>query len=337
MYALGKKAASPLNKKAIMFDQVFDTSKIPTPPIVFGNQALVKTWYTYGNDEWGDCVWAAKAHMHMLWSLMGGHPRDRFTTFDVLSDYAAQTGFNASDPNSDQGTDMKAAAEYHRKIGVRDATNHRRQVTSYVNLQPGSVGQLAVATYIFGAVEIGVMITEDNMKQFDQGKPWTVTKADPVGGHCIPVFGRDVDGNFICVTWGRIQKITPAFIKKYMDEGIAYLNEEILNKLGLSDEAYDKATLQKMLAQVSALRVAEVETEEVVRYGFAAMPEAGTNKFPSDEQFNTAFKILRTAIDKSGYGWALSDANLKIYSDEVAFGVVNAATPPQQLTEEQSQ
>src|SRR6266705_2363511 len=334
MLALGKKPASSLNKKAIMFDQIFDTSKIPTPPIVFGNQALVKTWYTYSNDEFGDCVWAAKAHMHMLWSLMGGNPRDRFTTFDVLSDYAAQTGFNASDPNSDQGTDMKAAAEYHRKTGVRDATNHRRQVTSYVNLQPGSVGQFAVAAYIFGAVEIGVLITEDNMNQFDRGKPWTVTKADPVGGHCIPVVGRDTDGNFICITWGRLQKITPAFIKKYMDEGIAYLNEEILNKLGLSSEAYDKATLQKMLAQVSTLRVAEAETEEVVRYGFAAMPEAGTNKFPSDEQLDVAFKILRTAIDKSGYGWALTDAKLKVYSDEVALGVVNAATP-QPTTEDQ--
>ena len=335
MLALGKKPALPLNKKAIMFDQVFDTSKIPTPPKVFGNQALVKTWYTYGNDEFGDCVWAAKAHMHMLWSLMGGYTRDRFTTFDVLSDYAAQTGFNASDPNSDQGTDMKAAAEYHRKTGVRDAANHRRQVTSYVNLQPGSVGQLAIAAYIFGAVEIGVMITEDNMKQFDQGKPWTVTKAEPVGGHCIPVFGRDADGNFICVSWGRIQKITPAFIKKYMDEGIAYLNEEILNKLGLSSEAYDKATLQKMLAQVSAIRVAEAETEEVVRYGMLSEQPSLSNKFPSDEQLDAAFKILRAAIDKSGYGWALSDANLKVYSDEVAFGVVNAAAP--QPTEEQPQ
>lgn len=335
MLALGKKPASPLNKKAIMFDHVFDVSKLPTPPKVFGRQALVKTWFNYGNDEYGDCVWAAKAHMHMLWSLMGEHSRDRFTTFDVLSDYAAQTGFNASDPDSDQGTDMKAAAEYHRKTGVRDATNTRRRVTSYVNLQPGSVGQLTVAAYIFGAVEIGVLITEDNMNQFDQGKPWTVTKADPIGGHCIPVVGRDADGNFICVTWGRLQKITPAFIKKYMDEGIAFLNEEILNKLGLSSEAYDKVTLQKMLAQVSTLRVAEAETDQSIRYGFAAIgPEA--SKFPSDEQLDAAFKILRGALDKSGYGWALSDEKLKVYSDEVAFGVVNAATP-QPITEEQPQ
>lgn len=330
MYPLGKLPASPLNKKAILFEQVFDASKIPTPPKVFGKQALIKNWYSYGNDEYGDCVWAAKAHMHMLWSVMGGHPRDRFTIADVLSDYAAVTGFNASDPNSDQGTDMKAAAEYHRKTGVRDSVAKRHQVTSYVNLQAGSVGQLAIATYIFGATEIGVLLTEDNMKQFDNAQPWTVTKANPVGGHCIPVVGRDADGNFLCVTWGRLQRIAPAFIKKYMDEGIAYLNDEILNQAGLTAGAYDKATLQKMLAQVSAIRVAEAETEEVIRYGMVS-----DSKFPSDEQLDVAFKLLRKAVDKSGYGWALSDANLKIYSDEVAFGVVNAATP--QPTEETTQ
>ena len=330
MLKLGKKPASPLNKKAIMFDQIFDASKLPVPPKVFGKQKLIQTWYGYGNDEYGNCVFAAKAHMHMLWSLMGGHPRDRFTTADVLSDYAAVTGFNAGDPNSDQGTDMKQAAEYHRKTGVRDATNTRRRVTSYVNLQPGSVGQLAISAYIFGAVEIGVMLTEDNMKQFDQGKPWSVTRSDSVGGHCIPVIGRDSDGNFICVTWGRLQRITPSFLKKYMDEGIAYLNEEIL-----TDITYDKSTLQQMLAQVSAIRVAEAETtQDQPIYGMMSQPVIA----PTDRQFDVAFSILRDALDQSGYGWALSDEKLKAYSDKVAVGVVGATPePPQPQSTEENQ
>lgn len=325
MLKLGKRPASPLNKKAIMFDQIFDASKLPVPPKIFGKQKLVQTWYGYGNDEYGDCVFAAKAHMHMLWSLMGGHPRDRFTTADVLSDYAALTGFNASDPNSDQGTDMKVAAEYHRKTGVRDATNNRRRVTSYVNMQPGSVGQLAIGAYIFGAVEIGVMLSEDNMKQFDQGKPWTTTGADPIGGHCIPVIGRDADGYFLCVTWGRLQRIAPSFIKKYMDEGITYLNEEILN-----DVSYDKATLQHMLAQVSAIRVAEAEIQDQPVYGMLSTIS------PTDRQFDVAFSILREALDASGYGWALSDDKLKAYSDKVAIGVVGATPEPEQPMEEKA-
>src|SRR6266699_732309 len=252
MMKLGKLPAGPLSKKAIMFHDVFDATRMPTPPAVFGEQGLVRTWYTYGNDEYGDCVWAAKAHMHMLWPLLGGYARNHFWTNNVLSDYASATGFMADDPNTDQGTDMRMAAEYHRKTGVRDCFGKRHRVDAYVNMIAGNLDQLAMGAYIFGAVELGIMMTQDNMDQFDKGEPWTVTtKSEVIGGHCIPVFGRDVDGNFLCVTWGKVQRMTPSFIEKYMDEGYGYLDQEILNKAGLSHGAYDNLTLKKMLAKIS--------------------------------------------------------------------------------------
>lgn len=329
-YPLGKLPASPLNtKKAIMFNEVFDTTKMPTPPMAFGQQKLIKNWFVYGNDEYGDCVWASKAHMHMLWPLMGGYPRNRFTANDVLSDYAACTGFSASDPNSDQGTDMKSAAEYHRKTGIRDSKGNRHRVHAYVNMTPGNLQQLAVATYVFGAVELGVLVTNDNMDQFDAGKPWTITGADPIGGHCVPVVGRDNDGNFLCVTWGRLQRIAPTFIQKYMDEGITFLDKEIINKAGLTIGAFKLDMLEKMLSKVSPQPVmrtleeiaqAEQDDSEHIRYGIASVPDA----YPTDEQFDAAFNILRAALDKSGYGWALNDEKLRPYSDAVAVGVVRA-------------
>lgn len=76
--------------------------------------------------------------------------RARITTRDTLSDYADQAGFRADLPHTDQGTDMAAAAEYHRKVGIRDATNTRRRVQSYVYLTPGNIWQLALATHLFG-------------------------------------------------------------------------------------------------------------------------------------------------------------------------------------------
>lgn len=337
-YPLGKKPASPLNKKAIMFHEVFDTSKMPTPPQVFGQLERMKLWYVYGNDEYGDCVWAAKAHMHMFWPLIGGYKRNYFWTNNVLSDYAAATGFRASDPDTDQGTDMKTAAEYHRKTGVRDASGNRHRVNAYVNLISGNVDQLTMATYVFGAVELGVLITEDNMRQFDKGEPWDITNDQPMGGHCIPVFGRDADGNFLCVSWGKVQRITPAFIEKYMDEAIAYLDPQILNKAGLSPGAYDKATLVKMLAQVSPQPVIKTleqmataesaDNVEAIRYGFAGTTVA----FPTDEQLEISFKVLRELLDKSGYGWAMSDEKLRPYSNEIAIKVVAATKPTEEKT-----
>jgi len=328
MYPLGKLPAGPLSKKAIMFEDVFDMTKMPALPTSFTYGDRIKTWFTYGNDEYGCCVWAAKAHMHMLWPVLGGYKRNYFWTNNVLSDYAAATGFRADDPNTDQGTDMRSAAEYHRKTGIRDSRGIRQRVEAYVNMIPGNTDQLTMATYVFGAVELGVLMTADNMKQFDRDEPWTITADHPIGGHCMPVVGRDADGNFLCVTWGRIAKLSSAFVEKYMDEGITYLDTQILNKVGLSPGAYDQATLMKMLKKVSPQPVIKtVEAEEVIRYGFA-----GTGiLFPTDEQLEAAFRIMSEFLDKSGYGWAISKEKLRPYSDQIAMAVV-AASPKQEET-----
>jgi hypothetical protein len=322
-YPLGKKPASPLSKKAIMFDDVFDATLMPQPPTVFGRQDAIPHWYVYGNDEYGDCVWAAKAHMHMLWPILGGYKRNYFWTSNVLSDYAAATGFHADDPGSDQGTDMKLAAEYHRKIGVSDAHGTRHRVAAYVNMTPGNVNQLAAASYVFGAVELGIVMSKENMNQFDRKEPWTVASDEIVGGHCIPIVGRDADGNFLCISWGRIQRIAPSFIEKNMDEGITYLDQQILNNAGLSPGAYDKVTLLKMLAKVSPQRVIKT-AEQIAAEEKATQFAMMSPTVPSDEQFAVAFKILRDLLDQSGYGWALSDAKLRPYSDQIAISIVNA-------------
>ena len=137
------------------------------------------------------------------------------------------------------------------------------------------------------------------------------------------------------MTWGKIQRIAPSFIQKYMDEGLTYLDTEIINKAGLAPGAYDHATLEKMLAKVSPqpviksleeIAAEEQAANEVIRYSFASVD---TTPHPTAAQFDVAFKTLRAALDGSGYGWALTDAKLRPYSDAVAIGVVRA-TPKQE-------
>lgn len=318
-YMLGKKPAAPLSKKAIKFGDVFNPVKLPTPPLEFGRYALVKNWGMLGNDEFGCCVFSNKAHMHMLWSKLGGHVLDNFTTFGVLGDYAAVTGFSASDPNSDQGTDMKTAAEYHRKVGVLDKNKVRRRVSSYVNNAPGNTDQLAVCAYLFGAVEIGVILSNENMTQFDDEKVWTVA-GTPVGGHCIPIVGRDGNGDFVSVSWGRTFRISPAFLQKQMDEGMTYLSDQTLNSKGVSG-GFDRSMLDQMLAKVSPQVFADAnQPDESIRYGFAA--PAGRQPIP--DQFEVSFRKLRYWIDKSGYGFMLSDDKLKPIADDLAVSIVQA-------------
>jgi hypothetical protein len=102
-------------------------------------------------------------------------------------------------------------------------------VKAYLALSPGNVDQLMLAMYLFGAVGIGFKFPDSAMAQFDAGKPWDVVPGPaPTDGHYVPGLGRDSNGNIIVVTWGKVQLMTPKFYKKYCDEVVAYVSEEML-------------------------------------------------------------------------------------------------------------
>src|SRR5438552_180090 len=115
-YRLGKK---PARRGAISLamGQVFDRSALPKPPLRIGHEKIGIPWQCFKNDEFSDCVFAGAAHEHMIWTHEGGTTA-QFTDANVLSDYAAVTGFDPKNPDSDQGTDMEVAASYRRRVGV---------------------------------------------------------------------------------------------------------------------------------------------------------------------------------------------------------------------------
>jgi len=224
---------------------------LPAVPAVFGHEAVVKNWNMLGNDQYGDCVWAGAAHEVEMWTRESKtHPDASFTDANVLSDYSAVTGFDPNDPSSDQGTDMRAAADYRRKVGIVDSKGRRHKIGAYVGLSVGNVEQLAEAVYLFGAVGIGIQFPSSAMTQFNQGKPWDyVSGARIEGGHYIAGVGRSSSGNFLVVTWGKVIEATPRFLARYMDEGLAYLSTEAL-AYSKSPEGFDVKQLQ---ADLSAL------------------------------------------------------------------------------------
>ena len=228
-FKLGK---TPARRGAVKFklSAYLVKHKLPTPPKMFGHQGLIgsKKWGLFANDLYHDCVWAGAAHETMLWNKEAHRPV-KFTDKNVLKAYAAVTGFSPKDPTTDRGTDIQHAASYRRKTGVLDARGKRHKIHAYLALKPGDVDLLAIAMYLFSAVGIGLRLPERAMKQFAAGKPWDVVPGrHRTGGHYVSGVGRDIKGNFVVVTWGRLQVMTPRFYKKYCDEAIAYISEEML-------------------------------------------------------------------------------------------------------------
>lgn len=250
---LGKTVARPEAVK-LRFASIVKATQLPTPPAVFGHSSVVPDsgWGDLGNTDWGDCVWAGAAHEHMLWSRAGGITPANFSDADVLSDYSIATGFSFSS-DTDNGTDMQAAASYRRKTGILDAAGQRHQIDAYMALRVGDFDEVVLATWLFGAAGIGINFPKSAAQQFEAGEPWTIVPGSPiVGGHYIPVVDRLANGNLVVITWGREQEITRSFFELYNDEGIVYFSSEYADYSKLSPEGFDAVALDNFLSQLAA-------------------------------------------------------------------------------------
>ena len=225
-YKFGKLPARPGSVRLRMSDYI-KPRVLPKPPENFGQDHLIDDWGMLANDKIGNCVIAGGAHETMLWCAMGGKTCS-FSEHSVTWDYGRITGYRWWNPLSDRGTDMQEAAKYRQKTGLLDKWGVRHRIAAYVLIEKGNIGQHALASYLFGAIGIGVMCPESMMTQFDAHQPWTVVKGEKTnGGHYIPIISRR-EGFFNCVSWARKQPMTPEWIEAYEDEAIAYVSEEML-------------------------------------------------------------------------------------------------------------
>jgi hypothetical protein len=251
---LGKQPATA-DPRDLMFAKYVVAALPPAIPTEFGHETLFpeKGWGMLGNDQWGDCAWAGPAHETMLLSREGGNPAS-FTVEDVLSDYAAGTGF---DPNAgpsgqnptDQGSNVRKVLGYRRAKGLVDANGARHKIGAFVKLKPGNLAHILQALYLFQVVGIGLRFPESAMEQFNRGEPWDVVPGapEPQDGHYVCCVGKRANINV--VTWGALQQMTVAFFEKYCDEAWAYISTEDLQN-GKSPDGFNLAQLQQDLKVV---------------------------------------------------------------------------------------
>ena len=65
---------------------------------------------------------------------------------------------------------------------------------------------------------------ESAITQFNAGQPWKVTRDRAANhGHYVYVPGYTKDGP-VCITWGRKQQMSWAFVDKYCDEAYVIID-----------------------------------------------------------------------------------------------------------------
>lgn len=229
---LGKLPART-NATVLKLGSYLDDSLRQRIPIDFGYDHAVAAYPDLGNDERAVSVWAGAAYETLLWAREGGGSIE-FDAASVASDYETVSGYDPLQPETDLGTDLQTAASYRRRIGIQDAAGHRHRVGAYIALTPGDPAELAAATYIFGAVGIGLRMPDYAVDDILAGRPWDVRHGVPplAGGHYTPVVARR-GGHFYAVTHGRVHQLTEMFYRRYCDEAIAYLSPAVLATPGM--------------------------------------------------------------------------------------------------------
>jgi hypothetical protein len=249
---LGKLPARP-GAVSLRFSDYANTTLMPDPPRDFGHETLIANWGMLGNDVAGNCFFAGSCHEIMLWNAEAGVtvPFDDKT---ALANYSEVTGYDPTQPNSDNGTDVASALALRRRVGFFDATGKRHKIAAYVALEPGNIEQLRYAAYYFDGVGIGVQFPEQWMESFSQGsRRWDhVASPNYNGGHYISTVAWR-DGNPVVISWGQKIQLTPAAFQQNADEVYAYLTiEKLVN--GIDLEGLNLAKLEDDLKGLTGVK-----------------------------------------------------------------------------------
>lgn len=248
-HATGLKP-TPAKKRQFSLKRYTTPILLPKIPATFGHyeQLYSQQLGVLGNDLWGDCVPAGAAHIVMAWHAEQ-NKAVRFSMQAVLADYGFVTGFDPSNPASDQGTSVGDYAAYWRKTGIKDGDGHVHFLAAYLDLTTKGVDEINAACYLFGAVGLGLALPAIAMDQFNNDEPWDIPQngtSEDAGLHFVVLLG--FDGTYYYVaTWGQVQRMTPAFLRVYLAEAMAFLSEDMLTG-GLSIDGFDMGQLTRDLA-----------------------------------------------------------------------------------------
>jgi hypothetical protein len=188
----------------------------------------VQKWGTLGNDSYGDCVFAAKAHLIHSMSACKG----RETTIpekDVVSLYLKYS------PN-DNGYNIEESFSILRKTGM---WGHKIWAYAAVDLRNHDLVRAAI--YLFGGIDVGVNLP----RGWQSAKVWDAGAGRPGswGGHDIWVPQVSAD-SVTCITWGNEQEMTLRGMDYYCDEAFVCISPDWLAPGGTAPNGFSLETLK---------------------------------------------------------------------------------------------
>lgn len=205
---------------------------------------MTQSWGMLGNDKYGDCVFASRAHFAQCASVNVTGKARTFTTAQVLKWYSDCTGFNPNDPTTDNGANPLDALKYFVSIG---------EIVAFGKVDPTNDAHVAATIELFGGLYSGwdLPLAWQSTTNWDAG-PSITGKWQPGswGGHMVSQTGFDAQCNTPTVTWGSLINVTAAARHVYCSEAYAIVTKEWFDAGGKTIQGLDLEGLKAELANV---------------------------------------------------------------------------------------
>jgi len=172
----------------------------------------------FGNDVYGDCVIAGRAHQTLRFEDIEQGSVLMITDKNVIKEYLKETG------GVDTGLVVLDSLNEWRQKGWRVGT-HVYKIRAFAEVNQTNHTEVRQAIFSDVGIGLGVLLPNSAKLQIQTGQPWDVTTGPDSapgswGGHYVLVPGYTPNGP-VCVTWGRKQQMTWAWLDKYCDEAYA--------------------------------------------------------------------------------------------------------------------
>lgn len=199
--ALRQLKALPPLPPSYHFDTDHPSPPIPTP--------------AFGNDRWGDCVLAARAHATLRFERVEQDALIPIADAEVLAQWRIENG------GTDEGLFMLDSLKLWRSKGWTAAGRPYR-CAAFAEIDPCNTGDVQAGIALFGSIQGGFDLPLAVTQNCYATAPWDLVlgplgATDPEGGHAMAVVGYDELGLDL-ITWGRRQRCTWAWFECYCSE-----------------------------------------------------------------------------------------------------------------------
>jgi len=209
---LGKLPAK-IDKRTIRLSTILKKKLLPELPATYNLDEVldIKDNRMFANDQYGDCVIAARAHQSLRFEKLEQGIQPYIADEEVIGEYLKESR------GADVGLYLLDSLRAWRR-GWKIA-GKRYSIYAFTGIDWKNHDEVKHCIHLLGGVNFGMQVYSRDIDQFNSGEDWHLMpySGSLKGGHGAYLCGYDDEG-IVCMTWGKRQKMTWDFWDARVDE-----------------------------------------------------------------------------------------------------------------------